>query len=416
MYNIDNLIIGNSAAGLNALQAFRRYNDHASLMIVSRECGEAYSRVLLPYYLNQKIGYDKLFLRNQDYYDRVKAQTRFNRTVVVLDFNHQTAELDDGETIGFGKALLALGSSPVKPPIKGMDNPGVFNLWTLEGALNIEKRLLPGSRIVIFGSGFISLMMAWVAFKRGLSVTIIELMSRIMPQVLDEEGSKILHQKIGAQGVDIKLGLSAEEIRQNNGCLDIVLPGEPSIKADLVVVATGVKANLDLVLDSPLTLDRGILVDEKMQSSLAGVYAAGDVAQGPTVYGEEKEIHPLWSTAVEHGKVAGANMAGRKIDYEGSLNMNVTQFFGTTIATMGRFCMEDDRVTEEIFSSESNYIKLVREQDNLLGIVVVGNPSMVRLPGYCRPHLKYNKKQRLTLDQLLHRLVAHELETETFRG
>jgi nitrite reductase (NADH) large subunit len=399
----EHIIIGNSAAGLNALETLRKYDSESSVLVISREGCPAYSRVLLPYYLKGKIGYDKLFLHGEEFYTGLGADTVFDIDVVDLDSVKKYIALDNGEQIAFNKLLIATGSSPVKPRINGIESPGIYNLWTLQDAQNIERMLSPGKKIVVIGSGFISLMMAWIAVLREMQVTVIELMPRIMPQALDESGSELLHNRMLDYGIDVKVDALTEKIECEVDQLCLSVQGNEPVVADLVVVAAGVRTNTEFLKNSTVLCERGVLVDGCMESSVDGIFAAGDVAQGPTVFGETHVNVPLWSTAVEQGKVAGANMAGQRIVYEGSLSMNVTEMFGLTIASMGQIGLEDD-TWKEVYNSHNSYVKIIRRGQIPVGLVTVGSPELVRLSGYCRPLIRQGRDAFKSLDCLLHEM------------
>ena len=398
---MQTVIIGNSAAGLSALEHFRKYNRNSRLILVSAEAGPAYSRVLLPYYLSGRIAWKGLFPYSRNIYRRHGVETYFENPVVGLDEKSGFIKLEKGEKIHYDRLLIATGSHPVKPPIENIDAPGIYHLWTLQDVADIEKRFCAGKKLVVLGSGFISLMAADAAARRGLDVVVVELASRIMPRVLDEKSASLLHSCMEASGVEVKVGALVEKVEiEEAGTLLLSLQDRASLTADLVIVGTGVKPNLDLVHDTALSAERGILVGAGMETNIAGIYAAGDVAQGPTVFGEKHEVTPLWFTAVEQGKVAGANMAGQDFVYEGCLSLNVTQLFGLTVASLGRLELQAGTEKETYCQSDS-YAAIFREGETPVGAVIAGGPELVHLLGYLRPYIKYRKALKYSLAQLI---------------
>lgn len=401
------VIIGNSAAGWNALESFRKYDGASKVTIISHEPGPAYSRVLLPYYLRGKIPFENLFIHSWNYYQDLKAETVFGKRVTGLDDRGKVLTLCDGGKIPFDRLLIATGANPVKPPIKNLHGPGIYHMWTLEDARHIEPYFRPGKRLLVLGSGFVSLQAAWSAVERGLKVTVFELAPRIMPQVLDEKAAALLHAKILEQGVDLHVGMSTEKVERNqDGSITVYGKGQDPISVDLIIVGTGVRPNTAFLKDSRISTDRGILVDDRMETNVPGIYAAGDVVQGPTCFGECYINHALWPTGVEQGKVAGANMAGRDIRYQGSLNMNVTQMFGVTVASMGKFQC-DNRYQEKIWyqADQGKYHKIVFDEEIPVGGIVVGNSEQAALLGLLRPIIRQKKKFDGTiadLDKALH--------------
>ena len=402
---MQTVIIGNSAAGLSALKCFRKYNRNSQMVLVSREAGPAYSRVLLPYYLSRKIGWRGLFPYIENIYRRSGVETHFENPVVGLDVKSRFVKLAKGEKIHYDKLLIATGSNPVKPPIENIDCPGVYHLWTLQDVVDIEKRFCAGKKLIVLGSGFISLMAADAAARRGLNVVVIELVSRIMPRVLDEKSAALLHKRMESRGVEVKVDTRVEKVEiGEKGVLVLSLQNSAPLIADLVIVGTGVKPDLGVVDNTPVLAERGILVNAAMETNIPGIYAAGDVAQGPTVFGEKHEVTPLWVTAVEQGKIAGANMAGQDFVYEGSLSLNVTQLFGLTVASMGRLELRAG-TEKEVYCQNGSYAAIFREGETPVGAVTAGGPELVRLLGYLRPCIKYQKGLKFTLAQLVERCL-----------
>lgn len=387
---INTVIIGNSAAGINALESFRKYEADSPVTLISGEPGPAYSRVLLPYYLQKLVSFENLFIRRGDYYKRMRVNTHFGEPVRQIEVKKQCVRLKSGTVIPFDRLLVATGAHPVKPPVQNLAGPGVHHLWTLEDAQKLDSILHPGKRALILGSGFVALQAAWAALRRGLEVTVFELMPRIMPKVLDDQGASILHQKILSHGVDLRTDILTEGIeRSQDGTIRVFTKGYPPFSVDVIIVDTGVRPNIEFLQDSPVEIDGGILVNSKMESSVRGIYAAGDVASGPTVFNEAHVAHALWPTAVEHGKIAGANMAGKDLDYRGSLNMNVTEIFGITVASMGIFqgCEVFENAIN-IDSRKGRYIKILLRDQKPVGGIILGTPEDVKLLGALRPFIR----------------------------
>lgn len=397
-----NVIIGNSAAGLNAVEIFRKYDGESSLTMISSEPGPAYSRVLLPYYLRGKIPFENLFINSPNYYEERKVETIFGKKVVGLDDQKKIITLSDDSQVPFDRLLIATGAMPVKPPIKNLHGAGIYHMWTLEDAKNIAPYFQSGKRLLILGSGFVSLQAAWSAIQKGLNVTIFELASRIMPQVLDEKAAELLHRKILEQGVDLRVGVLTEKIERNeDGTMRIFANNMVPFDVDIIIVGTGVRPNTDFLKTSKVLMERGILVNDHMETNVPGIYAAGDVVQGPTAFGECHVNHALWPTAVEQGKIAGANMAGQNVSYLGSLNMNVTQMFGLTVASMGQFlCGENYQEKIHSQAEEGKYQKIVFNGKVPVGGIVVGDSEQAALLGWLRPLIRQKKQFTGTLADL----------------
>jgi NADPH-dependent 2,4-dienoyl-CoA reductase/sulfur reductase-like enzyme len=422
------LIIGNSAAALAAAETFRRYDTASELVLLSGEEGPAYSRVLLPYFLRGTLARERLFIRDRAYYENLPAQTRFGCTVTRVDDRRQILTLADGGDLPWDRLLVASGARPALPRVRDLEGPGIHTLWTLADAERLLPELLPGRRAVFIGSGFVSLQAAWSACVRGLSVTVLEVLPRVLPKVLDEAGSGLLERKMRERGVDVRCAVGIERIERpaavpatTAASLRVVLScQDPSIDADLVVVAAGVRPNLEFLEGTSVRLaadGAGILVDERMRSSVSAIYAAGDAALGPSVFGEAHTAHALWPTAVEQGRVAGANMAGRERTYAGSLNMNVAELFGLTVASMGRVLDSGDPGQEAIVEQDpvkGRYRKLLFRDGVPVGGLVLGGPEDLSMLSALRPRIRAHRPGRLApgqplraLHQTLARPAAH---------
>ncbi len=386
-------IVGNSAAALSALESFRERDLTSSVTLVSEEAGPAYSRVLLPYYLRRKLSYDGLFIRRMEDYARLRAATEFGARVERVDSATRQLEFADGRRLGFDRLLLATGSSPARPPIPGLDGPGVHTLWSLDDAVRLDPLFRDGARVMVLGSGFVALQAAWAATQRGLQVTVAELLDQILPRVLDATAARVLHEQLVAHGVDVRTGTRTDGLETDRrGMVRVSTRGASPFTVDAVIVATGARPNDGLLPECLEPGEPGVPVADTMETSVAGVFAAGDVTRGPTAAGGPREIHALWPTAVEQGRVAGANLAGAGVSYAGSLSMNVTEMFGLTVASLGRFV---EGAGDDVFESRDlvgiRYLKLVSRAGVPVGAISLGEPEGAALLGRLRPFVRHKR-------------------------
>jgi nitrite reductase (NADH) large subunit len=396
------VIIGNGAAGLSALDRFREIDRDSSVTVISSESGTAYSRVLLPYYLRRKIPYDNLFIRRSEDYERLGVETRFGAPVSRVDTGSRSLTLEDGRSIGFDRLLIASGSRPFLPPIEGLAGTSVYHLWTLHDTEQLDSLFRPGRRALVLGSGFIALQAAWAARQRGLGVTVYELLPRIMPTVLDDRAAALLQHRVEAHGVQVRVDIRTRHVdRSKAGVLTVHAENHPPLEVDLIIVGAGVRANVEFLEGSPIRTDGGIPVDEYMQTNVPGIYAAGDVARGPTSFGETHQTHALWPTAVEHGRIAGANLAGQRLSYPGSLNMNVTEMFGITVASMGKFIEQGGLSSHIQESASSRYLKIVLREGIPVGAVALGDAEDAVVLGRLRPWIR-NRREMPDIEGFLH--------------
>lgn len=371
-----NLIIGGGPAATNCIEAIRETDSEAKITLISDE--PAHSRMALPYWLAGNIPREHTHTADDAHFRTQSVEARIGNRVSKVDPSSNSVTLDDGSSLSFDNLLIATGSSPLAPPIPGTDLPGVQPLWTLahtESVLQVTDDM-DNPRVVLVGAGFIGFIMLNAMFKRGWKLSVVERESHVLPRMLDAAAAEIVQSWLGSQGVGVHAGTSVQEITAGDGGTKVVkLDNGNEIEADIVVIATGIKANTDLVDGSGIETDQGILVNDRMQTNFANVYAAGDVAQGPVLFGDDRAVHAIQPTAVDHGRVAGANMAGQEVHYPGSLLMNIVDICGLQGASFGAW---DDPNAEAMTISNptgSIYRKLLWRDDRLVGAIFTGRPN-----------------------------------------
>lgn len=382
------IVIGNSAAGLSAIEAFRKVDKESEIILISKEGGNAYSRVLLPYVLRGKLQYNNMIIRDDQYYKDLNIKYIEGEVTRVCE--EENYLLVDGSTsINYDKLLIATGSNPVKPPIPGINEEGIYHMWTKSDVDKLTPYFKKDKRVLVIGSGFVSLQAAWAAVVKELEVTVVELADKIMPTILDEVGGQILANQILKKGVDLKTKTLTQKIEKlEDGSFRVHFKDQNPIEVDFIIVGTGVRPNVKFLDETSIEIDRGILVDETMRTNIENIYSAGDVAQGVTTFDEDRQIHALWPTAIEMGKIAGQNIAGLNRKYEGSLNMNVTQMYDLTVGSIGRF--SKDLTTKSFVFPEENigYLKICYDGDLVVGGCLVGSSDAVKVLGKLRPIIR----------------------------
>ncbi len=406
------VIIGNGAAGLSALETFRSRDRAAAVAVVSAEGRRPYSRVQLPYYLKGRTERRHLFVRAADFLERLGAEF-IDATVEDLDTERRRVHLSRGRSISFDRLLIASGSRPRVPAVTGLAGTTLQHVWTLAQVEALKPAFLPGKRILIIGAGFIAMQIAWAAVQAGLAVTL-TVRSTVMRKDLDDDGRAILERRLHGHGVKVLRNQVPGRIEAApDGTFIAHLPHDPPVACDLVLSAAGIEPNLRFVRNGTVARDAAILVDARMRTSVPGIFAAGDVAAGPTAFGDRHAVHGLWPSALEQGRVAGFNMAGRSTLYSGSLNMNVTELFGLSVACMGRFGERDgDRVfTCRDDEGGDDYMKIVLNEGVPVGALCVGPPERVAVLGMLRPLIRQHKRLETEPERLLETLQAR-----LFRG
>lgn len=368
------LIIGGGPAAMSAVDTIREFGDSSPITLVCDE--PAYSRMVLPYFMDGTIAEENVYTASDDYLSRMGVEAQFGKRVASIDPGGR-ATLDDGSTIEFDDALIATGSSATRPPIAGADGEGIFNLWTLSDAKQVLER--KGGEVVVIGAGFIAFTCLDAILAVASKVTVVEVEQRILPRMIDAKGASLVRSWLEPKGVAFKTGAKVSAIEGREGRKHLSIEGGGDLDADLVITATGIRPNLDLVEGSGIVTDFGIIVDDHMRTSAPTVYAAGDIAQGPVIGSKEKEVHAIQPTALEHGRVAGANMAGSDVPYWGSLLMNIVDVQKLQIASFGLWSNDGRDVKTVLNEKRPTYRKLVFEGDRLVGAILLGTPADVAM-------------------------------------
>jgi len=372
------LIIGNSAAGVSAVEAIRERDSKGSIGIVSVEDYPIYSRCLLAYYLSGEIGENRLLFRPPDFYQRMRAEPILGHRVVQVVPLENRVLLNDGRWLGYDKLLLATGASPKWLPLKGGQKEGVLVLRTVADVKRIISFSKDSHEAVVIGGGLIGLKAAYGLSQRGLKVHVIELLNWLLPGIIDPEASRILERKFEEHGIEVRTGLSVGEIKGRGDRVEGVrLSDGSTIPCQLVIMAAGVSPNVELVQNSRIKLGRGILTDELMRTSVENIFAAGDVAETVDRLRGERAINALWPNAVSQGRVAGQNMAGGEAKYGGSLSMNSTSFYDLDIISFGVVNPPDGKYDSLVEYRPPNYRKVVLEEGRIVGLVALGKVSHV---------------------------------------
>ncbi|HUG38261.1 MAG TPA: FAD-dependent oxidoreductase [Candidatus Limnocylindrales bacterium] len=374
------LIVGGGTAGLNAIRTIREEDGGASeITLVSAE--RPYSRMVLPYYLGKTIAESHVFTATPASLAAWKAKALIGRKAASLDTNANTLTLDDGSTVEYDDCLIATGSRAVKPPIPGADGPNVHCFWTLDEARAVIAGVNPGTRVVMVGAGFSAFTILNAILARGAKLTIIEVAPRILPRMVDAECAAIAQTWLEANGVAVQIGVNVTKIEPIKGKSALHFKKGPPLLADVVIMATGIRTNLEWLAGSGVEVadngQGGIPVDDHLRSNVRNVYAAGDVARGANRVTGAAEVHAIEPTAQEHGRVVGANMAGRDVAHRGSLLMNIVEICHLDMASFGQWDDVGADVYRAVKPERSAYRKLLFHGGRLTGAMICGRASDV---------------------------------------
>jgi NAD(P)H-nitrite reductase large subunit len=373
------VIIGGSAGGIGAIEAIRELDPVGTLTVISNEQVPQYSRPMISEYISNEATLDTMKYRQDQFWKKNKVKTLTARTATKIDFSTKQVHLDGGDKIVYEKLLIATGGKPFVPKIEGGKKTGVFTFTGLSNAKKIEAKLETARSAVVIGGGLIGVSASEALIKREIKVTLVELKKKILSLILDEKASDIAEKVLTAAGVKVITGQTVKKIvgRKDNEASvgGVVLNDGTKIPCDLVIVAIGVIPRTELVKDTPLKVNRGIIVDMYMRTNIPDVYACGDVAEAHDFLIKGNRLLPLWPLAHLGGRVAGYNMAGRKAEYEGGTVMSSLKYFSLPIIAVGTTNPEDISSYELLVESnpeKSVYKKILIKDDAIVGFIFSG--------------------------------------------
>ncbi|MCL2072112.1 MAG: FAD-dependent oxidoreductase [Oscillospiraceae bacterium] len=341
------VIIGNSAAGIGAVEGIRQVDGQGVITIITSEREHTYSRPLISYLLQGKTDEDKMRYRPAHFYDDNNCTLVYGTVIQILPNEKQVA-LEDGSKIPYDKLLVASGSSAFTPPIEGLDTvKSKHHFMTLNDARNLKNAIARDSRVLIVGAGLIGLKCAEGILNKVGSVTVVDLAPRILSAILDEESAAIVQKHLENQGIEFKLESKAEDFGNY----------------DIVVIAAGVRPNTAL-LNGIADINRGIIVNEKSETSHPDIYAAGDCTESIDKASGQRKIMALLPNAYMQGEAAGINMAGGDKACDKLIPMNAVGLCGLHIITAGNY-------TGEVLCKDNN--RFFISDNKLNGYILIDN-------------------------------------------
>lgn len=366
MIHTKYLIIGNGIAGLSAAKEIRNNDLEGSLTIISSEPTLTYYRTRLTEGIAKDLTEKDLLVNKEEWYNDKKINVFLGKIVEKIDFDKNQIVLDDGEVIVYEKLLIATGSRPFIPPIAGKDKEGIFALRTIKDLETFKDYIQTCKTVTIIGGGLLGLEAAWSLKLLEKNVNVIEFAPYLMHRQLDKELGEKLTERLSKEGIRVFLPKAAEEILGDGKADGIRVHGGEIISTDAVLISSGIRPNLDLVRESRIIFDKGIKVNERLETNIENVYAAGDVAEFNNI------VLGLWTASNEQGIVAGSNMSGLEKKYEipkmfSSLNIgNIKIFSAGDIVNY-------DKILEYKDDSKDIHHKLFAKNGKIIGVILFGD-------------------------------------------
>ncbi len=360
------VIIGSGIAGLSAAESARKMDPEIEILILSESSHLPYHRPRLPGVIMDPESAPKILLHEEAWYKEKNFDLRLGVAVKHVHTGDREIELSDGSRIHYDKLILATGSRSFLPALKGNDSLGVFTLWTLDDAFAISDYIDGAKTAIVIGGGLLGLEAAYALKQRGLDTTILERGKGLLSKQLDERSSAMFQEQVERVGVKVVKEASTEEILADPATgrtTAIRLTDGREIPADLVIFATGVRARLEVMDGEEVTIDRSFVTNDKLETSIPDVYAAGDCALMNGLW------YGLWSVSTRQGQVAGTNAAGGDDICTIPAPPYLVNTMETRIASAGDIAPKDPEVSSQIRFDET---QLTYERRNFLGDKLVG--------------------------------------------
>jgi nitrite reductase (NADH) large subunit len=367
------VIIGNSAAALSAVKGIRRFDSSCPVTMISADNCLAYSPVLLPYYIGGKIGRDGLFVVGADFYQRNGVKLILGNEVVNVDTKKQMVQLKDGSLLEYDNLLIASGGSPEKLNSFGEHMSRVMTLRTIDDAQRILEVSKSAKDILISGAGLASLEVANALRRQDRRVTVMAKSKQILSRNADAECANIIQAEIEKSGVSFVLGRDVTEIAPFKDKIRVLTDMDDKMTVDMVIVGKGVSPNIHFLRDKRVNIDRGILVNEKMETNIASIYASGDVAQSKSLLTNDHRVFANWPSACIEGEVAGLNMVGHVTSLPGEVGYNVLPIFNRTVAFLGETKANSPAVeiVKYLDEKKSIYRKFILRDNRIIGAILL---------------------------------------------
>lgn len=359
------IIIGGGVASIGCVEGIRSVDSDCDITIISGEAYPVYCRPLISYYLQGKTDFQRMKYRSDDFYIKNNCNFISGHKATAIDTKNKKVILDNNSEHKYDGICIATGSSPFVPPFKGLDTvENKYTFMTIEDTKALEQAVNKDSKVLIIGAGLIGLKCAEGLSERVAEITVCDLADRVLSSILDATCAKRMQAQMEGRGVKFMLGNSVEAFEGNVATMN----DKSKIPFDVLVLAVGVRPNTSLAAEIGAEVNRGIVIDTKMQTSVSDIYSAGDCTEGYDSSADMKRILAIMPNAYMQGRTAGINMAGGDESFDNAIPMNAIGFFGLHALTAGSYTGE---MYEE--ADDESIKRLFIEDGVLKGFMMIGN-------------------------------------------
>lgn len=403
------IIIGNSYAGINAVESIREIDKDGEIIMISDEPYRAYSRPLIAYYLSGRVTDSDMYYREPTFYKKHRIRLFTGERVGGIDIEKQNISLENGTSFRYERLLISTGGKPSVLKIKGFNARNVFTFTKWDDAKKIRKFAKREKKGIVLGGGLIGVKAAEGLNACGVKVMMVISSPRILSLVLDETAGKIVNNHLRRSGIKTIVGHFVKDILTNpkGDVCGVILDNNKRLECDILIIAKGVRPNIDFIKNTSIHINRGIIVDRQMRTNIKNIYAAGDVAEAWDILNNKNSVIAIAPLACEQGKIAGFNMAGVERFYSGGIGMNSIVVAGLPVMTFGVSNTVNGNTEIKYFHKGRLYRKLVFHKNRLAGAILVGD---VRYGGV----LTHLIRSQSDIKDIKKELVDYTLKTGEF--
>jgi nitrite reductase (NADH) large subunit len=371
---MKHVIIGNGIAGVCAAETIRMLDATADITLIGDEIFPPYSRPMISHILAGSQPHSKLPIRSEHFYDDLKITALLGQRAGGIDVDNRQVVLADGTRVDFNRLLIAAGADPRPVKAEGLDLKNIFYMRTQDHAKQQVAALDGARRAVVLGGGLVGFKAAYGLLSRGLAVTMLITSGYPLSMQVDEIAGRMILDELVRHGLKVEVGVTVRFFEGNGSVQAAVTDAGTRLPCDMVIIGKGVLPCRAFIPSERIAVDLGVVVDDHLQTSVPGIYAAGDVAEMVDIARGCRWVNALWPEAASQGRAAGLNMAGRPVVYPGSLSRNVMRVFNLDVLTVGNVNPQKDtgcRTVQTGGAARKYYRRLVLKDDILVGAVMI---------------------------------------------
>lgn len=396
------LILGNGAAGITAAEKIRELSQSDEITIVTGEDVPAYTKPMLPDYIGGKVLREKLFIRDIKTYEANRINLLMGEKAQNVDIKAKKVYLKSGVALDYDKLLIAIGGMPFIPPVEGLSGTEYYSVNSLNDADTIKNKAIAGETALIMGAGLTGIEVGFALKRLGMEVLIVERSERILPLQLDLESSRVFVDMIKKEGIKLMLGKDLSRISGEDGKTAEFSDGF-AINFDMIAITIGTRPCIDIIRESGINYNRGVMVDEYMRTSIEDIYAAGDVAEAINPLSSEYICCYIWPNAMLQGKCAAFGMTGQVQEFSDTTGMfNSVQLRDVAFISMGMVNPNSDGYEILVSHDKNNgiYKRLVIKDNVIRGMVLLGDTKAYGLlSGFIRKGVNISDFKEIIMDK-----------------